>query len=58
MRTKEDAQDYRYFRSRSFAVAAARRADQENESAMPELPDATRSRFVRQYALPRTTPAC
>ena len=53
MRSKEDAHDYRYFPDpdllplvvRSEQIEAIRRA-------MPELPEARRTRFQREYALP------
>jgi len=53
MRTKENADDYRYFPDPDLiplaldpaAVEAARRA-------LPELPDARRARFAREYGLP------
>jgi len=51
MRTKEDAQDYRYFPDPDLLPLLLREEQiRKIESAMPELPDATRSRFVRQYA--------
>jgi len=53
MRSKEEANDYRYFPDPDLlpvavdeAVIAAVRA------ALPELPDAKRERFMRDYALP------
>lgn len=53
MRSKEEAHDYRYFPEPDLPpllvtpemIAAAR-------EAMPELPEATRRRFISQYALP------
>ena len=53
MRNKEEAQDYRYFPEpdlqplsvSSFWIAAVR-------ESMPEMPQARRERFTRQYALP------
>ena len=53
MRSKEEAHDYRYFPEPDLpplTVDAARIA--AIRSAMPELPDARRSRLVAQYALP------
>jgi aspartyl-tRNA(Asn)/glutamyl-tRNA(Gln) amidotransferase subunit B len=53
MRSKEEAHDYRYFPEPDLPpvlVPEARRA--RVAAAMPELPDARRARFVRDYALP------
>jgi aspartyl-tRNA(Asn)/glutamyl-tRNA(Gln) amidotransferase subunit B len=53
MRSKEEAHDYRYFPEPDLPpviVDAERLA--RIRSAMPELPDARRRRFVEQYALP------
>jgi aspartyl-tRNA(Asn)/glutamyl-tRNA(Gln) amidotransferase subunit B len=53
MRSKEEAHDYRYFPEPDLPpvlVDAERR--QRIRSAMPELPDARRRRFVEEYALP------
>jgi len=53
MRSKEEAHDYRYFPEPDLpplVVDAARIG--AIRSAMPELPDARRSRFAAQYALP------
>jgi aspartyl-tRNA(Asn)/glutamyl-tRNA(Gln) amidotransferase subunit B len=53
MRTKEDAQDYRYFPDPDLLPLVLREEQiRKIEAAMPELPDATRERFARQYALP------
>ncbi len=52
MRTKEDAQDYRYFPDPDLPPLAI--SDEwiaRVKTAMPELPDAMRARFVRDYAL-------
>lgn len=52
MRTKEDAQDYRYFPDPDLpplVISAAWIA--RVKETMPELPDAMRSRFVDAYAL-------
>jgi aspartyl-tRNA(Asn)/glutamyl-tRNA(Gln) amidotransferase subunit B len=53
MRSKEEAHDYRYFPDPDLPplVVDAARVD-AIRSAMPELPDARRQRFVREYALP------
>jgi aspartyl-tRNA(Asn)/glutamyl-tRNA(Gln) amidotransferase subunit B len=52
MRSKEEAHDYRYFPEPDLLPldVTAERIDLIRRS-MPELPDATRSRFVTQYAL-------
>ena len=53
MRTKEDAHDYRYFPDPDLLPLLLREEQIEKiASEMPELPDATRERFARQYALP------
>jgi len=53
MRTKEDAQDYRYFPDPDLLpLVLAEEEIEKIRSAMPELPEARRSRFVREYALP------
>jgi aspartyl-tRNA(Asn)/glutamyl-tRNA(Gln) amidotransferase subunit B len=52
MRSKEDAQDYRYFPDPDLLpleVSDALLA--EISSSLPELPEATRQRFVRDYDL-------
>jgi aspartyl-tRNA(Asn)/glutamyl-tRNA(Gln) amidotransferase subunit B len=53
MRSKEEAHDYRYFPEPDLppVVVDAERL-QRIRSAMPELPDARRRRFVGEYALP------
>ena len=53
MRSKEEAHDYRYFPEPDLppVTVTAARIDAIRRS-MPELPDARRSRFVAQYALP------
>jgi aspartyl-tRNA(Asn)/glutamyl-tRNA(Gln) amidotransferase subunit B len=53
MRSKEEAHDYRYFPEPDLpplVVSAERR--QAIASALPELPEQRRRRFVEQYALP------
>jgi aspartyl-tRNA(Asn)/glutamyl-tRNA(Gln) amidotransferase subunit B len=53
MRSKEEAHDYRYFPDPdlpALVVDAERRA--RIGSALPELPEARRRRFIAQYALP------
>src|SRR6185295_15785420 len=53
MRSKEEAHDYRYFPEPDLptVVVDAERLERIT-SAMPELPDARRARFVEQHALP------
>jgi len=53
MRSKEDAQDYRYFPDPDLPPLAISQAwiDRVRE-AMPELPGAMRQRFVADYGLP------
>ena len=53
MRSKEDAQDYRYFPDPDLPPLAIDASWIERvSSAMPELPAAMRERFVASYALP------
>ena len=53
MRTKEDAQDYRYFPDPDLLPLVISEVDIERtRNALPELPDAMRARFVRDYGLP------
>jgi aspartyl-tRNA(Asn)/glutamyl-tRNA(Gln) amidotransferase subunit B len=53
MRTKEDAQDYRYFPDPDLLPLVVTQADIERlKRALPELPDAMRERFMREYRLP------
>ena len=53
MRTKEDAQDYRYFPDPDLPpLVISQEWIAQVEATMPELPDAMRTRFVRDYALP------
>jgi aspartyl-tRNA(Asn)/glutamyl-tRNA(Gln) amidotransferase subunit B len=52
MRSKEDAQDYRYFPDPDLLPLVLREEDIERiRSGMTELPEARRRRFVEQYAL-------
>jgi aspartyl-tRNA(Asn)/glutamyl-tRNA(Gln) amidotransferase subunit B len=52
MRSKEDAQDYRYFPDPDLLPLEVSEAWVEAvRRAMPELPDDMRARFVREYAL-------
>jgi len=53
MRTKEDAQDYRYFPDPDLPpLVISPEWIARVKETMPELPDAMRVRFVRDYALP------
>ena len=53
MRSKEDAQDYRYFPDPDLPpLVIAQDWIERVKGAMPELPDAMRERFMRDYALP------
>ncbi|MGB7481155.1 MAG: Asp-tRNA(Asn)/Glu-tRNA(Gln) amidotransferase subunit GatB [Burkholderiaceae bacterium] len=53
MRSKEDAQDYRYFPDPDLPpLAIAAEWVERVRAAMPELPGAMRARFVRDYGLP------
>jgi aspartyl-tRNA(Asn)/glutamyl-tRNA(Gln) amidotransferase subunit B len=53
MRSKEEAHDYRYFPEPDLLPLDVDAAWLERvRQALPELPDAKRARFVRQYGLP------
>jgi aspartyl-tRNA(Asn)/glutamyl-tRNA(Gln) amidotransferase subunit B len=53
MRSKEDAQDYRYFPDPDLPPLAIEEAWVERIRAeMPELPEMKRQRYIDQYALP------
>jgi aspartyl-tRNA(Asn)/glutamyl-tRNA(Gln) amidotransferase subunit B len=53
MRSKEEANDYRYFPDPDLLpVAVDAKLIAAIKSSLPELPDAKRERFVRDYALP------
>ncbi|HEX7055037.1 MAG TPA: Asp-tRNA(Asn)/Glu-tRNA(Gln) amidotransferase subunit GatB [Burkholderiales bacterium] len=53
MRTKEDAQDYRYFPDPDLLpVVVGDELIARIRSELPELPEARRQRFAAQYALP------
>ncbi|MGH8669344.1 MAG: Asp-tRNA(Asn)/Glu-tRNA(Gln) amidotransferase subunit GatB, partial [Burkholderiales bacterium] len=53
MRTKEDAQDYRYFPDPDLLpLVVEAELIQKLEDELPELPDARRGRFIREYRLP------
>jgi aspartyl-tRNA(Asn)/glutamyl-tRNA(Gln) amidotransferase subunit B len=52
MRTKEDAQDYRYFPDPDLLpLVVTEGVLEEIRRTLPELPDARRARFEREYAL-------
>jgi aspartyl-tRNA(Asn)/glutamyl-tRNA(Gln) amidotransferase subunit B len=52
MRSKEDAHDYRYFPDPDLLPLVLDEAWVENlRAGLPELPDAKRARFIRDYAL-------
>ena len=53
MRTKEDAQDYRYFPDPDLLpLVVEEELIQRLKGELPELPDARRERFGREYRLP------
>jgi aspartyl-tRNA(Asn)/glutamyl-tRNA(Gln) amidotransferase subunit B len=53
MRTKEDAQDYRYFPDPDLLpLVVTQDMIQRVRETLPELPEARRERFVREYGLP------
>jgi aspartyl-tRNA(Asn)/glutamyl-tRNA(Gln) amidotransferase subunit B len=53
MRSKEDAQDYRYFPDPDLPpLVIAQEWIDRVKASMPELPGAMRERFVRDYGLP------
>ena len=53
MRSKEDAQDYRYFPDPDLLpLVVTEQQIEKVRSTLPELPEARRQRFVREYALP------
>jgi aspartyl-tRNA(Asn)/glutamyl-tRNA(Gln) amidotransferase subunit B len=53
MRSKEDAQDYRYFPDPDLPpLAISQEWIDRVKAAMPELPGAMRQRFTTEYALP------
>jgi len=53
MRSKEEAHDYRYFPEPDLVpVVVSRELIEEIRKSIPELPDARRGRFVREYHLP------
>ncbi|HSB30951.1 MAG TPA: Asp-tRNA(Asn)/Glu-tRNA(Gln) amidotransferase subunit GatB [Candidatus Sulfobium mesophilum] len=53
MRSKEEAHDYRYFPEPDLVPHIADRSwVEEIKAALPELPDARRDRFVKEYGIP------
>jgi len=53
MRSKEEAHDYRYFPEPDLVpIKIAAEAIEEIRKSIPELPDAKRERFVKNYGLP------
>jgi aspartyl-tRNA(Asn)/glutamyl-tRNA(Gln) amidotransferase subunit B len=53
LRSKEEAQDYRYFPDPDLLPVEVEPAELDRiRAAMPELPDAVRQRFMRDYGLP------
>lgn len=55
MRTKEDAQDYRYFPDPDLLpVRIAETTIEECRKSLPELPSAREKRFIEQLGLPAT----
>ena len=54
MRSKENANDYRYFPDPDLLPVVVTLEDIERiRSTMPELPEAMRDRFIAQYGLPK-----
>ncbi|MEJ2095067.1 MAG: Asp-tRNA(Asn)/Glu-tRNA(Gln) amidotransferase subunit GatB, partial [Gammaproteobacteria bacterium] len=53
MRSKEEANDYRYFPDPDLLpVEITKEIIQEIKASLPELPDAKRQRFINEYKLP------
>jgi aspartyl-tRNA(Asn)/glutamyl-tRNA(Gln) amidotransferase subunit B len=53
MRSKEDAHDYRYFPDPDLLpLVVTEKQIEAIRATLPELPEARRQRFVREYALP------
>lgn len=53
MRSKEDAQDYRYFREPDLVtIVTTPEQVEERRQMLPELPDAKFDRYVNEYGLP------
>ena len=52
MRSKEDAHDYRYFPDPDLLPLVLKQADVDRiKASLPELPDAKKARFIREYGL-------
>ncbi|VUT28032.1 MAG: Aspartyl/glutamyl-tRNA(Asn/Gln) amidotransferase subunit B [Candidatus Syntrophoarchaeum sp. GoM_oil] len=54
MRTKEEEHDYRYFPEPDLVVMRVGDWVKEIEKSLPELPDAKRDRFLREYEVSQT----
>jgi len=53
MRSKEDANDYRYFREPDLVtIVTSREEVEEIRKMLPELPDVKADRYVQQYGIP------
>ena len=53
MRSKEEAHDYRYFPEPDLVpIVVSRETAEQIRATIPELPDAKRERFAKEYALP------
>ncbi|NLN43720.1 MAG: Asp-tRNA(Asn)/Glu-tRNA(Gln) amidotransferase subunit GatB, partial [Methanosarcina sp.] len=52
MRTKEEAEDYRYFREPDLMPMRVTDWIPAIRETLPELPDAKRARFIEQYGIP------
>jgi aspartyl-tRNA(Asn)/glutamyl-tRNA(Gln) amidotransferase subunit B len=53
MRTKEEAHDYRYFPDPDLVpIVVEEKWIDEIRASLPELPDAKRERFIKEYGLP------
>jgi len=53
MRSKEEAHDYRYFPEPDLVpIVVAKETIEHIRATIPELPDAKRARFVKEYGLP------
>jgi len=51
MRTKEEAEDYRYFREPDLMPMKVSDWTPKIKETLPELPDAKRARFIEQYGI-------